>query len=68
MSETVMIHARSSPAAPQGMGRYRWTICTLLFFCTTINYIDRNALSVLKTALQQQMGWSDVDYGVQPFT
>jgi MFS transporter, ACS family, hexuronate transporter len=50
------------PAAA-AIGRYRWTICVLLFFCTTINYIDRNALSVLKTTLQQQLGWTDVDYG-----
>lgn len=45
------------------VGRYRWTICVLLFFCTTVNYIDRNALSVLKTTLQQELGWTDVDYG-----
>ena len=31
------------------IGRYRWTICALLFFATTINYVDRNSLSVLKT-------------------
>ena len=45
------------------IGRYRWTICALIFFCTTINYIDRNSLSVLKTTLQSQLGWTDVDYG-----
>jgi ACS family hexuronate transporter-like MFS transporter len=38
-------------------------ICALLFFCTTINYIDRNSLSVLKTTLQGALGWEDVDYG-----
>ena len=38
-------------------------ICALLFFCTTINYIDRNSLSVLKTTLQGALGWTDVDYG-----
>ncbi len=43
--------------------RYRWVICALLFFATTINYIDRNSLSVLKTTLQSSLGWSDVDYG-----
>lgn len=42
---------------------YRWYICALLFFCTTINYIDRNSLSVLKTTLQGALGWDDVDYG-----
>ena len=45
------------------VGRYRWMICALLFFCTTINYIDRNSLSVLKTTLQAQLHWTDVDYG-----
>ena len=42
---------------------YRWYICALLFFCTTINYVDRNSLSVLKTTLQGALGWDDVDYG-----
>ncbi len=45
------------------IGNYRWYICALLFFCTTINYIDRNSLSVLKTTLQDALGWDDVDYG-----
>ena len=45
------------------VGNYRWVICALLFFCTTINYIDRNSLSVLKTTLQRALGWTDVDYG-----
>jgi MFS transporter, ACS family, hexuronate transporter len=44
------------------IGNYRWVICGLLFFCTTINYIDRNSLSVLKTTLQGHLGWTDVDY------
>jgi len=45
------------------IGNYRWVICGLLFFCTTINYVDRNSLSVLKTTLQGALGWDDVDYG-----
>jgi MFS transporter, ACS family, hexuronate transporter len=45
------------------IGSYRWAICALLFFCTTINYVDRNSLSVLKTTLQGARGWEDVDYG-----
>jgi ACS family hexuronate transporter-like MFS transporter len=44
------------------IGNYRWAICALLFFCTTINYIDRNSLSVLKTTLQKALTWTDVDY------
>ena len=45
------------------VGNYRWVVCALLLFSTTINYIDRNALSVLKTTLQSDLGWTDVDYG-----
>ncbi len=49
--------------AVAAIGKYRWYICALLFFCTTVNYVDRNSLSVLKTTLQANLGWSDVDYG-----
>src|ERR1044072_5639283 len=45
------------------IGNYRGAICALLFFCTTINYVDRNSLSVLKTTLQSALGLEDVDYG-----
>ena len=46
------------------VGNYRWVICALLFFCTTINYIDRNSLSVLKTTLQGALGfWSAATAG-----
>jgi len=41
----------------------RWWICGLLFFATTINYVDRQSLSVLKTMLEKQMNWSEADYG-----
>ena len=49
-------------------GRVRWTVCWLLFITTTVNYIDRNALSVLKTTLQRPLeqgglALTDVDYG-----
>lgn len=50
-------------AASASVGRYRWVVCALLFVATTINYIDRNALSVLKTTLQADLNWTDVDYG-----
>lgn len=44
-------------------GRYRWAICTLLFFVITINYIDRQVIGVLKPIIEEDMGWSEVDYG-----
>lgn len=44
-------------------GYYRWTICALLFFATTVNYIDRQVLGILAPDLQKEIGWSEIDYG-----
>ncbi|MDR3245131.1 MAG: MFS transporter [Prevotellaceae bacterium] len=44
------------------MGNYRWTICALVFFATTINYLDRNVLGLLKSTLENEMNWSEKDY------
>lgn len=44
------------------IGKYRWTICTLLFFATTVNYLDRQVLSLLKPALEKEFNWSNTDY------
>ncbi len=45
------------------MSNYRWTICALLFFATTINYLDRQVLSLLKPLLSKEFNWTDSDYG-----
>ncbi len=42
---------------------YRWVVCALLFFATTINYIDRQILSLLKPLLDDQMRWTDEQFG-----
>src|SRR5256885_9997752 len=44
-------------------GYFRWVICTLLLLGTTKNYMDRQLLGVLKTTLQHDLGWNDIDYG-----
>ena len=44
------------------IGNYRWTICALLFFATTINYLDRQVLSLLAPRLSAEFGWSNTDY------
>lgn len=46
----------------QNIGKYRWTICSLLFFATTINYLDRQVLSLLKPLLEEKFGWSNSNY------
>jgi MFS transporter, ACS family, hexuronate transporter len=45
------------------IGRYRWVICGLLFFATTINYVDRQVLGILSKDLQQALGWNELQYG-----
>jgi ACS family hexuronate transporter-like MFS transporter len=45
------------------MGRFRWSICALLFFAATINYVDRQVIGILKPTLQGQLHWSESDYG-----
>jgi MFS transporter, ACS family, hexuronate transporter len=44
------------------MTRYRWTICSLIFFATTINYLDRAVISLLKSTLSAEFHWSETDY------
>lgn len=44
------------------VGSYRWSICALLFFATTINYVDRQVIGLLKPTLQGQFGWTEIDY------
>ena len=47
------------------IGRYRWLICALLFFATTINYIDRQVLGILATdeSFKHTIGWNEAQYG-----
>jgi ACS family hexuronate transporter-like MFS transporter len=52
-----------APTLGTRVGRWRWVICALLFFCTTINYIDRQVLGILAPDLQREIGWSELDYG-----
>lgn len=61
----------SSTGATQGgigqvmkrVGHYRWWICTLLFFASAINYVDRQVIAILKPTLTAEFGWTDIDYG-----
>ncbi len=46
----------------QRVGRYRWVVCGLLFFATTINYIDRQVFGILAPELKKIFTWNDADY------
>ena len=51
-------------------GNRRWTIVALLFFATTINYLDRQIIGLLKPTLSGQFHWTETDYSyiVMAFT
>jgi MFS transporter, ACS family, hexuronate transporter len=51
----------ATPSGPRTS--YRWTVCALLFFATTINYIDRQVLGILAPTLSRELGWSETAYG-----
>ena len=53
----------SVPTLGARVGRYRWVICGLLFFATTVNYVDRQVLGILSKDLKTAIGWTEVDYG-----
>ena len=51
------------PAFTKATTHYRWVICALLFVITTINYMDRNILGVLKPTIQNDLHFSETDFG-----
>ena len=59
------LETRAVPASGpvDRIGRYRWRICALLFFVTTLNYVDRQVLGVLAPELQRVIGWNELQYG-----
>jgi ACS family hexuronate transporter-like MFS transporter len=48
--------------AERAGGRYRWRICALLFFATTLNYLDRQVIGILAPELQSSLHWTNGDY------
>lgn len=44
------------------ISKYRWTICGLVFFATTVNYLDRAVISLLKSNLEKEFHWTESDY------
>jgi MFS transporter, ACS family, hexuronate transporter len=50
-------------SSPLIIHNYRWIVCALLFFATTINYIDRQILALLKEILDRELGWTNEQFG-----
>lgn len=53
----------STPSFSDRISNYRWVVCALLFFATTINYVDRQILSLIKEILDQKLQWTNEDFG-----
>jgi MFS transporter, ACS family, hexuronate transporter len=53
----------SSDISPFPLPRARWLVCAMLFFATSINYIDRQVLAILAPTLQHSIGWTEAQYG-----
>ena len=51
-----------APNVSSRSGYFRWVICALLLLGTTKNYMDRWVISALKTTLQHDLGWSEINY------
>src|SRR5580698_8642921 len=64
-SELNQPEVRKSAAAQLAhhIGGFRWVICTILLLGVMKNYMDRQVIGVLKTTLQHDLGWSEIDYG-----
>jgi ACS family hexuronate transporter-like MFS transporter len=44
------------------IGNYRWTVCALIFFATTVNYLDRQVIGILKPMLETDLGIGEKAY------
>jgi MFS transporter, ACS family, hexuronate transporter len=45
------------------LGRVRWTVCAMLFVATSINYMDRQVIAILKPTLEHSIGMTEISYG-----
>jgi MFS transporter, ACS family, hexuronate transporter len=61
-ADSTSAQGRTKPGRSLRLGHFRWVICALLLFGTTKNYMDRQVLGVLKTTLQHDFGWNEIDY------
>jgi ACS family hexuronate transporter-like MFS transporter len=60
--DAAKVEAHGGASGTTRLGNCRWVICALLFFATTINYVDRQVLSILEKDLRNSIGWSQIEY------
>ena len=63
VAESAMGASTSRGQKASRPGRVRWTICAMLFAATSINYMDRQVIAILKPTLQHNIGLTEVSYG-----
>jgi MFS family permease len=65
VAEKTAFDDRTESGASSGtrLGRVRWTICAMLFVATSINYMDRQVIAILKPTLEHSIGLTEVNYG-----
>ncbi|OHB77201.1 MAG: hypothetical protein A2W31_07665 [Planctomycetes bacterium RBG_16_64_10] len=69
MSEAATHKEYSAPSSSSGRPEtkrthYRWVICALLFFATTINYLDRQVFGILGPNLTEAFHWTETDFSL----
>ncbi len=65
---TVFDNQTESGSSPESsprvrLGRVRWTVCAMLFVATSINYMDRQVIAILKPTLEHSIGMTEISYG-----
>ncbi len=60
---SVAAQSSSQGALAPRIGRLRWYVCGLLFYATTVNYVDRQVLGILKPVISRELHWSEADFG-----
>ena len=63
MTETSLNSNPNTLPTGTRLGRVRWTVCAMLFVATSINYMDRQVIAILKPTLEHSIGMTEVGYG-----
>jgi len=63
MAETTAVNSPGTRSENARLGRVRWTVCAMLFAATSINYMDRQVIAILKPTLEHSIGMTEVGYG-----
>ncbi|HEV3305811.1 MAG TPA: MFS transporter [Candidatus Sulfotelmatobacter sp.] len=65
MTDKIALESQAESGAPRSarLGRVRWSVCAMLFVATSINYMDRQVIAILKPTLEHSIGMTEVGYG-----